>query len=149
MAESRLDTGYNVNSLRLIDTSKVSRSGSIVFYLQTYDKRDDVLIVTRLHQNRFRADFKNTTIGRNYVTQFESVDALMNYLDTFMIMSVIDTEGFDFMQIDIPGLPAVIIRPNRRDWEMVYNRLYDYFEAVNKSNAYWPKEFEPNDNFDN
>ena len=112
---------------------------SILVYLQKNDHADDILSINRLQNGQFRATFRHATINREYVTEIDSIDNLIEYFDTFMMMTVIDRESYDYIQVDIPGMPAVMIRPCRRDWDTLYYRIKNYKNHLNAEKEY--KEF--------
>ena len=128
-------TAYNLTQV------KQPSLATIIFYLQKNNNPDDVLIVHRLHNGRYRATFKNSTVGLDYITDIETYQDLVKYLDNFMMFVIYDRDGCDFVQIDIPGLPTILIRPYKRDWDSVYYRVRDYLYSVSKTTFNWPKEY--------
>jgi len=132
--------------MSLPDTSQPTRGkvpvlASIVIYLQKNSKPDDILYIYHLNNGTFRATFENRTINRDYITVIENCNNMIDYLDAFVTMTLVDRDGYDFIQVDIPGLPTAMIRPCRSDWDTIYYRLRSYLRNVTETQENWPKEY--------
>lgn len=128
-------TAYNLTQV------KQPSLATIIFYLQKNNHPDDILMVHRLHNGHYRAKFKNNTVGYDYITEIETYHDLVKYLDNFMMFAVCDRDGCSLVQIDMPGLPTILIRPYKKDWDLVYSHVRNYLYSVSKTTFNWPKEF--------
>jgi hypothetical protein len=116
-------------------------SGSLMIYLQSFNRQDDVLQVNRLKSGGYRAIFKNYTVGRVFEQYFEDYDSLLQYLDTFILIQQVDTQPYAFIQIDLPGMPTVVMRPQKSEWNSVYQLVKQYLENISQDSYTWPREY--------
>jgi len=116
-------------------------SGTILVYLQSYNREDDVLQINRLKSGGYRAVFKNYTVGRVFEQYFEDDVLLLRYLDTFMLIQQVDTHPYAFIQLDLPGMPAVVMRPSKIAWDSIYNLVKKYLEDISQDSQSWPREY--------
>lgn len=119
-------------------------SGMLMVYLQNYNRQDDVLLVNRTKSGGYHAIFKNYTINRVFEQYFEDVDALFRYLDTFMLIQQVDTQPYSFIQIDLPGMPTVVMRPSKSEWNSVYGLVKSYLQDISQDSHTWPREYSVN-----
>lgn len=113
----------------------------IIIYLQKNTRADDILYIHRFNNGLFRATFKNRTVGREHMTEFDNFNNMIEYLDTFIMMTMVDRDGYDFIQVNVPGLPAVLIRPSRSDWNFIFHRVRSYLSNTTETQNNWPKEY--------
>ena len=119
----------------------IAMSAPMVIYLQFHNQKDDTVVINREPTGQFRSTFYNNSIGRGYKQVHTTYENLMQYLDSFMMLNVFDMESCDFVQIDIPGLPAIVIRPTQHAWESVLPYIRRYLCNICESSYSWPKQF--------
>jgi len=113
----------------------------IIFYLQTHDQSDDVLFIKRKDNGGYRATFHNRTVQRGFIQDLTGYSELIQYLESFMMLQVMDREACDFIQIDVPGLPAIIIKPHVREWDDVFPHIRRHLRTMCESSISRPKQF--------
>ncbi|NDG33472.1 hypothetical protein EB118_25885, partial [bacterium] len=112
----------------------------IMVYLQKYDQKDDILVIHRLSSSVFNASFYSHSAGYKFNQRLTSCDELIDYLDTFMTLQVSDHCACDFIQLDIPGMPAIILKPRWQEWQNVWPQVRRLLKNMTKSAEVWPKQ---------
>lgn len=96
---------------------------------------DDVLTLTpNTDDEHYTATFVQNTIG-NVTTGSVRTSRLFEYLENFLRSSIIDKEGPEFFQFDVPMFPTVIVR--REDVMNYVDLLCDQIDSIERS---WPVE---------
>lgn len=126
---------------RLPNPNGALNSGTLMVYLQSYNREDDVLAISRQKSGGYRAIFKNYTVGRVTEQYFEDETALLRYLDTFILIQQVDTDPYAFIQIDLPGMPAIVMRPYKYEWNKVYSLVREYLLDICQDSHSWPREY--------
>lgn len=116
-------------------------SGCLVIYLQSYYREDDVLILSRLKTGGYRSVFRNNTVGRIYEQYFEDEEAVIRYIDTFILIQEVDSSPYAYIQVDLPGMPTILMRNYRSDWNRIFNRVRDYLRDISTDSYTWPREY--------
>jgi hypothetical protein len=110
----------------------------IIIYLQTNDRPDDILIINRITSKLFRASFVSNTVGYKFQQNLFGYNELIQYLDTFMMLQACDRQACEYIQVDIPGMPAIMIKPTRSDWNDIYKHVARLLENMTRYSDCWP-----------
>jgi len=91
----------------------ISGYAKILVTIQRDGKSDDLLIVTPdLESDGYYVTFKQKTIGNTVDRYFENA-ALLPYISSFFTGLLYDHQRPDFVQIDVPMYPTVLLTPEK------------------------------------
>lgn len=113
----------------------------IVIYLQTNDHHDDVLIIRKMSPDNYSATFYNHTVSCGTFQNIDGYDNLIQYLDSFIILQTCDKKGCEYIQIEVPGMPAIIIYPTRSHWDNIFPSISRVLKNMCTCSSAWPKHF--------
>ena len=111
--------------------------GKILVILQKTDCSDNLLTITPdADSTGYFVDFKQTDINTTNSKYVEN-DNLSHYLHLFFQSIEFDHQKCDYIQIDVPSFPSVILAPNDLSYYM--DILEDQIESLQDD---WPAEME-------
>lgn len=99
---------------------------SIYFILQKTDRPDDLLKITpNAHDNDYIVHY-NQKYLRNNVSFYADPDNLKDYLYNFLTGLSYDCDGYEFLQVEVPGHPCTLLNLSELD----YDDLADYADHI-------------------
>ena len=97
--------------LENVESTEMPAPASIYILLQKVDHKDDLLTITPDpdHGSMFNVKYEQNNL--NSVNTFSlSSNTISRYLNLFFESIEMDNDGSDFIQIEIPSFPTVVIR---------------------------------------
>jgi hypothetical protein len=109
--------------------------GVVKVILQKTGLPDDVLTLTPNDDNEhYTAKFVQSSVNNTSLGEVRA-NHVFNYLENFVRSAVIDTEGPEYFQFDVPLFPSVVVKK-----ENVQNYLELFFDHIHFIERNWPVE---------
>lgn len=110
-------------------------SGVHIFLRKTGQKDDLLRISCDPNSNGYLVTLDQYTVGNHSEVVMPYMTDVTRYLDKFIDFLLIDTQPYEYYQVDVPGLPAVIVTITG----LRYNRDL-FYDAVRDLKYDWPYE---------
>jgi hypothetical protein len=118
--------------IRLIRDTKDTENDDVIRITPTSNGKYQVELDTAGHQ------LVNTQQKKTHLKGM-SFDAVKNYVKTLLFLLPIDDDGYHFVQVDMPCMPAILLTTDKLHCDCLTETIMDYMNSIE---SVWSEEEE-------